>query len=101
MMLSATCSYFHYSVASVDQILCSLVKCFKTTCLRLKLTDDGEDESVGEVLVQRQLHHVPAELQEPSGLRQTDENVNSVKENRVYVHLNSHINGFYMKTTVV
>lgn len=53
------------------------------------------------MLVQRQLHHVPAELQEPSGLRQTDENVNSVKENRVYVHLNSSINGFYMKMTVL
>lgn len=70
-------------------------------CLPLKLTDDGEDESVGEVLVQRQLYHVPAELQEPSGLRQTDENVNSVKENRVYVHLNSDINGFYTKMTVL
>lgn len=44
------------------------------------LTDDGEDERVGEVLVERQLHHVPAELQEPSGLGQADENVNSVKE---------------------
>lgn len=44
------------------------------------LTHDGEDERVGEVLVQRQLHHVPAELQEPSGLGQADENVNLVKE---------------------
>lgn len=44
------------------------------------LTYDGEDERVGEVLVQRQLHHVPAELQESSGLGQTDENVNLVKE---------------------
>lgn len=120
-MLSATCSYFHYSVASVDRILCSSVQCFKrlsehfccaelhntcrrvrltpkgAICLRLKLTDDGEDERVGEVLVQRQLHHVPAKLQETSGLGQTDENVNSVKENRVYVHPDSHINGFYMK----
>lgn len=32
------------------------------------------------MLVQRQLHHVPAELQEPRGLGQADENVNSVKE---------------------
>lgn len=32
------------------------------------------------MLVQRQLDHVPAELQQPSGLGQADENVNSVKE---------------------
>lgn len=44
------------------------------------LTNDGEDERVGEVLVQRQLHHVPAELQQPRGLGQADKNVYLVKE---------------------
>lgn len=39
------------------------------------LTDDREDEGVGEVLIQRELHHISAELQEASGLRQADENV--------------------------
>lgn len=41
------------------------------------LTDNREDERVGEVLIQRKLHYIPAELQQASGLRQTDENVNA------------------------
>lgn len=40
-------------------------------------TQDGEDERVGEVLVQGQLHHVPAQLQQASGLGQADENVDT------------------------
>lgn len=42
---------------------------------KLVLTDNREDESVGEVLIQREFHHVSPKLQEASGLRQTDENV--------------------------
>lgn len=49
-------------------------------CGSLSLTNDGEDEGVGEVLIQRQLHHVPAELQQSSGLGETDENVDLVKD---------------------
>lgn len=35
---------------------------------RLQLTDNEEDERVGKVLIQRQLDHISAELQEASGL---------------------------------
>lgn len=56
------------------------------------LTNDGEDERVGEVLVQGQLHHIPAELQESGGLGQTDENVNLVKEDQNSTELAEHPN---------
>lgn len=41
------------------------------------LTDHREDERVGEVLIQREFDHVSAQLQETSGLRQADEDVNA------------------------
>lgn len=42
---------------------------------RTPRTYDGEDESVGEVSVERQLHHVPPQLQQLHGLSQTHEDV--------------------------
>lgn len=56
-------------------------RCYSDVCKRqsileqLVLTDNREDESVGEVLIQREFHYVSPKLQEASGLRQADENV--------------------------
>lgn len=53
-------------------------KTFRQTVFKqLLLTHNGEDESVGEVLKQRQLHYISAELQETSGLRETDKDVSA------------------------
>lgn len=43
-------------------------------------TYDGEDERVGEVSVERELHHVPPQLQQLHRLSQTHEDVTAVKE---------------------
>lgn len=58
----------------------------------LLLTNDGEDERVGEVLVKRELYHVPAKFQESGGLGQTDENVNSIKEDKDSTEFAQHPN---------
>lgn len=54
------------------------------------LTDNREDEGVGEVLIQREFHYVSAQLQQTSGLRQADENVDNVKENTLHTHSTNH-----------
>lgn len=38
-------------------------------------TDDSEDERVGEVSVEGELHHVPPQSQQLHGLGQADEDV--------------------------
>lgn len=44
------------------------------------VTDDGEDQRVGEVAVERELHHVPAQTQQLHRLGQAHEDVTPVKE---------------------
>ena len=41
------------------------------------LTDDGEDERVGEVSVQRQFDHVASETEQLHGLSQTHKDVDA------------------------
>lgn len=48
---------------------------------RTRRTYDGEDERVGEVSVERQLHHVPPQLQQLHGLSQTHKDVRTRSRN--------------------
>lgn len=90
-------SFSNQCLNKMRQTLCSSLKCHKrlskTICKnaavltktwsqwgntsQLLLTHNREDESVGEMLKQREFHYISAELQETSSLRETDENVNA------------------------
>lgn len=59
------------------------------------ITDDSEDERVGEVSVERELHHVPPQLQKLHRLSQTHKDVTTVKEQRRQVGQTRPAHSFY------